>query len=593
MSLILSTTKLDLVSNPDKIMLNKNISPVKSYKVSCDIIFEESKHWIIYDFVDNKIFSKSLSREFFMISGLPNKYKNPDGSDMNDKMEVYLSKYQLNLKFECNLKNISILAILDNSFDNMNSIEQLDRIFYCIYHTYTNSKSQIINKSIDYIRDIKYNTNNIPRMNWVWFRKTKEAYLKPKVIERVWSWINLNPELDFHLWTNLENNEELLDFMKDADPSKEFINHPRVFIHYCNELMDITEKFCIEHELDWSEYKKILNNYEDNSVMVFKTDSLRCLILSVFGGWYADFNDTYCFVPLKYIMAEGEDNTLYFGCDEKDCLNNYLLYAPKNNLDWIEKTKLIISNSIKLYTSFYCNDNIEVVNIFNEIKNEFCQKLKECITRNDNINDKENDNLNDKENDNINDNKKENILLLPIMIDLLNQWERKFRMFQNNYSLHNIQFNDKTIINMLYIIFKEVNNSLNKQLEYEMSKFSRVRRGRRKKLPSWKENPTQYLNLDLEINKELKEINDFEITPSLVANTLVYINVQTIMKNTNIGCIYTMSNNNTNNKNNQLYNIKEIPYCYTYDTFTFLTSIGHLGDGTCTGMVKDYTDNLL
>ena len=63
----------------------------------------------------------------------------------------------------------------------------------------------------------------------------------------------------------------------------------------------------------------------------------------------------------------------------------------------------------------------------------------------------------------------------------------------------------------------------------------------------------------------------------------------------NIGCLMTESNKSDNNSNNinsnfslLQKNIFQISNCYVFNAFTFLTVIGHLGDGTCTGQDKNY-----
>ena len=144
------------------------------------------------------------------------------------EMTNYLLVYKTNLKVEIGLTQKKILVILDDSFNFKNDKDDkvFNHIFYCIYQTYM--KNEIIIKTSNEIKKIIYNPGLVAELNWVWFRKSKiNTFLDAKILKRAYTWINNNQEdnFKFHLWTNLENKEELVEYFKEADPNQEFINN--------------------------------------------------------------------------------------------------------------------------------------------------------------------------------------------------------------------------------------------------------------------------------------------------------------------------------------------------------------------------------
>lgn len=631
---ILNDIHEELFKDPSRIKENSKINPLKPYCIGYDIIYDEKEHWIIYDFIKKKIYSKSFSREFFMVE-LTNNYteikkqNNDNDNNINiiltdNEMTNYLSIYKINfnLKVEIGLTQKKILVILDDSFnfkndENLeeNSEENIDkndkdfnRIFYCIYQTYM--KNEIIIKTNNEIEKIIYNPGLVPALNWVWFRKSKiNTFIDPKILKRAYTWINNNNNQEdnfkFHLWTNLENWEELVEYFKEADPNQEFINNHQVIIHFYNELIQLVSNFFsknINDSLLLEDYKSILDNNLEKSVMVLKTDSIRCIILAMNGGWYADFNDTYSFCSLKYITDNNDDNDndnndsndsnllknkdcMYFGSDEKGFLNNYILYSSKDNLEWKEKTIQIVKNSINIYNNLFDANNINniyLVNEFNIIKNELCDLLEKQIEKN------------------------EEIYLVEIIINQTKKWRNQLFKIDNNFNKFGISFDDKTIINLFNIIINkmlefnknsipglelELGLKLKNQFNSELTdnlRIINISQFRRKKKVYWNncndiQKPVKFIPGIDEINLLRNFIIDF----SLISNSIIYINIQLIMKKMNIGCLMTECNN-SNNFSLLNKNIFQISNCYVFNAFTFLTVIGHLGDGTCTGQDKNY-----
>ena len=309
------------------------------------------------------------------------------------------------------------------------------------------------------------------------------------------------------------------------------------------------------------------------------------------GGWYADFNDTYCFCPLKYIIncennCENNSNNIYyndcmyFGSDEKGFLNNYILYSSKDNLEWKEKTIQIVKNSIDIYNNLFDGNNINNINLVNEfniIKNELCDLLEKQIEKN------------------------EEIYFVEIIINQTKKWRNQLFKIDNNFNKFGISFDDKTIINLFNIIINKnsilgtelkLKNQFNSELTNNL-RIINISQFHRKKKVYWNncndiQKPVKFIPGIDEINLLRNFIFDF----SLISNSIIYINIQLIMKKMNIGCLMTEYNNNNFNFNNNFSlldkNIFQISNCYVFNAFTFLTVIGHLGDGTCTGQDKNY-----
>lgn len=622
---ILNEIHEELFKDSSMLKENSKIDPIKPYCIGYDddIIYNEKEHWIIYDFVKKKIFSKSFSREFFMLEMINNytEIKKQNDSNINDsnnniniilndnEMKDYLLDYKSNLKVEIGLTQKKILVILDDNFNykSKENDKDFNHIFYCIYQSYV--KNEIIYKNIDEIEKIIYNPSLVDELNWVWFRKSKiNTFLDPKILKRAYTWIHNNSNnnnhednFKFHLWTNLENKEELVEYFKEADPNQEFINNSQVIVHFYSELIELVNNFFYKNINDINnislleDYKSILGNTLEKSVMVLKTDSIRCIILAMNGGWYADFNDTYSFCALKYIVdcdidyEKSNNDCMYFGSDEKGFLNNYILYSSKDNLEWKEKTIQLVKNSIDIYNNLFDSNNINnlnFINEFNSIKNNLCNLLEKQIEKN------------------------EEIYFVEIIINETRKWRNQLFKIDNNFNKFGIPFDDKTIINLFNIIIDkmlefnrnnildsgtelELNLELKNQIKCELTdnlRIANISQFRRKKKVYWNnlvdnQNPVKFIPRIDEINLLRNFIIDF----SLISNSIIYINIQSIMRKMNIGCLMTESNNNNNNTFSLLEkNIFQISNCYVFNAFTFLTVIGHLGDGTCTGQDKNY-----
>ncbi len=181
-------------------------------------------------------------------------------------------------------------------------------------------------------------------VNWVWFRRVGYK-LTQEIIERATSWIVVNPDCRFHLWTDIPNQEELDDFLSLLKPDwrERFVS--KVTIHMRDETNTIVETVLTELTNSETEESIALLRSEfgcpERQARVYKTDFARLFILYKRGGIYADFNDLLCLAPMRDLMAiYGTDKPL--GVTDLADLNhasNYFMYCPTESKTFFEAMK--------------------------------------------------------------------------------------------------------------------------------------------------------------------------------------------------------------------------------------------------------------
>ena len=178
-------------------------------------------------------------------------------------------------------------------------------------------------------------------LHWVWFRKG-QYQLKEKQMDCVRSWVELNPELTFNLWTDIESEAELKDFvsgLKDKDQSL-FLNGT-ITVKYLTDTVGFVDEYFKTYSddkairlFDKENFRRIIAERDNSNIMIAKTDFLRAMLLHSFGGFYADFNDCQCIVPIRYWMRElYKGQELIWPCDtfNPKQISNYFIYVPKGS----------------------------------------------------------------------------------------------------------------------------------------------------------------------------------------------------------------------------------------------------------------------
>jgi len=234
-------------------------------------------------------------------------------------------------------------------------------------------------------------TEHDKNLHWIWF-KDKDTYLPDKIMSRAKSWIELNPDFTFYLWTNLIDPVELDDFISTLHESnRQYFTNGRIIVKYHDELLACLDDFCqqygsqlrcsasqsdaeiiLRHLFDFkpSVTKAVTttvttnthtttttvietvaqNNYKVNRI--FKVDLWRIIVLIMHGGIYCDFNDTICFYPMKYLLTFYPD-TFFVGTDydieHPIFRNNYFIYTSYKQPEFIDLSIRCINKGTKEY----------------------------------------------------------------------------------------------------------------------------------------------------------------------------------------------------------------------------------------------------
>jgi hypothetical protein len=182
------------------------------------------------------------------------------------------------------------------------------------------------------------------KVHWVWMRIDGRP-VDPKIIRRCCaSWFPLNPpdEVEFHLWTNLKDSDDLASWLSnvsDEDDKRTFLE--RTTIHYCEETCQQFQG----HSIDLSEDVRMPSSKD----LFLMTDVLRLVLLANHGGYYVDFNDTLCMCPLKTIWSSTHDVMLaYEGTRDQREMNNFFVHASKDSVSFLELLSEIIDNHSKI-----------------------------------------------------------------------------------------------------------------------------------------------------------------------------------------------------------------------------------------------------
>ncbi len=515
--------------------------------------FDLKKHTYIYDFTTLKFIKLDKGREHIVFN-MPIKtakyLQSAESCDIEDVLEYMntVSTKTDRFGFECRIDEENwILAIFSNSDADQNDLF----FFYNIYSA--NVLNEYKYTSADSIASLHYPSHLSTELHWVWFRKPG-AYLREIVYKRAQSWIDWNPEFSFHLWTNLSGPEEAADFFKNAP--HEFL--ARVTIHYLDEMCEVANSYISKHPSDvtFDLYQRILYDTEHQSSMVLKTDLFRIMLLLERGGWYADFNDTVCLIPLRYLVSQtspSSDYPRYFGtCFNHDIVNNYLMYISRGDPYCVEKMHTIMNSSIYLYEKMQRNDSIDF----------FIERLHEVVEIALHTNE---------------------ISLTQATFRYYDEWVRAYRteyLSRIHPSIYiAFELSDSEVLRIMYAIWKYIAPSEScENWMNELKNIVRFTRMRRKEI-QWKDRSLafsfQFNRADMiELQAALQNLPPS--LPNWFCSELITINIGKVMDVTNLGFVCRKDENRIT-----------IPHCYLYGKCTFLTSILHIGDGTSVGTVKD------
>jgi hypothetical protein len=559
---ILSEFRQNLFLNPEPLKGTGRYKENK-WQIKSHIPYDGTQHWIIYDFINEKIFRKDINKELVEKDTPENKYKNESEEFIDFDMKEYIEKISSKTMLEYQIpEGKTVLAVFpDDEF----TTENVDEIFYNTFHT--TAQKKICKKSIEQISKVEYTLNK--NFHWLWFR-LDGAKISKKIITRASSWIKMNPELEFHLWTNLKNEEEVGDFFAGVRDHPDFVEtfKKNVTIHYYDDLWNITREFCeglknVNGLVLWGNLLDIINNVQDRASMIFKTDVVRCIILYMIGGWYADFNDTYCFVPLKYVIHPDQKDFIYLGSDYNHRHNNnYIMYSPKENEIWLSNILKLVLFSFKIY---------KVLEVKDETYSVFARALFKTIAA-------------------ICEEIKEGYIFEEIM-KRLNNWitlmnkETEEMLKRNDINLPiplDVKMNEFLLF-IKYILNREnPHSALTQRYNYEMSQVRSVAKIENSYRMFWKERPAITYTPE---ESDIKFWKNYLVSKNSIYNTLLQVNLKNMIYMTNMGTFFA--------SDKMTEYVYSIPYCYVHENFTFISALGHVGDGTCTGNVKDYNHDYI
>lgn len=184
-------------------------------------------------------------------------------------------------------------------------------------------------------------------IHWVWFKTSKEHFNQRYIIPMT-SWINFHPNTNFHLWTNLTNQQDLLNFISKLPPQEQtFFN--QINIHYLNELLEIIDQIqpFITNQDSIQLLKEVLPDNKRYH-LVFKTDYLRLIILYQYGGIYCDLNDCSANTNLMELYLSLKNNQIAIPLAGSE-YNNFTIITHKQNPILLE----LINHLLQLFPNMH------------------------------------------------------------------------------------------------------------------------------------------------------------------------------------------------------------------------------------------------
>ena len=176
-------------------------------------------------------------------------------------------------------------------------------------------------------------------VHWVWFRKPGYK-LTQEIVERATSWIAINPECKFHLWTDIDSAADVDDFLSNIKPDWRERFLAATTVHLRDDTYGVIESVLVKLTTPATSegIAALRSELESGDIQarVYKTDFARLFILYTYGGVYVDFNDCLCLAPLRDLIAVyGAENPI--GVTDLYDLNhasNYFLYCPRESPEW-------------------------------------------------------------------------------------------------------------------------------------------------------------------------------------------------------------------------------------------------------------------
>lgn len=277
-------------------------------------------------------------------SNPPHNFLDTDGNIVD--IHVYISDKEFNdvtfydVEYLAESEQRSHMLIIVPSED-VQTLEKKEIYTYLFYNMYVNYHLKYRKRVL--WKDIQAQRCPNPIMHWVWFRKPN-AKLSAHILKRVQTWLDENPDVTFQLWTNLKDSVELEDFISNLDKEHKALFGTVIHVKFAEEMLRVVP----------DNLKHIFTS-DDPKDMILKTDAFRILVLQKYGGFYSDFNDTLCFVPLRLLFHDSKPDCMFGAENYKQLINNYFMYTPPNHPFFQRCVSQILNHIPNIYNFIHSN----------------------------------------------------------------------------------------------------------------------------------------------------------------------------------------------------------------------------------------------
>lgn len=338
-------------------------------------LLDNSQHFYNVDpYYDYKPVTDTENLKFMSIIDVDNEkfYKRKKLDDKNFSKYLFCDDFEtINIRSLLN-KKLLYIEYADKLSQCDNMVRNATIVYFNIDSNY--SYDEIFSKCYRFImldKNYKKSTEGLQKstegiMHWIWYRKSNSKF--PLICaQRVHTWIYNNPEFEFNLWTDITCYDEYLDFISLVPDGLVRSSLLKINLIYKDQFKTFLT------EVSLGRFSHLLDTWSPDNMMV-KTDIFRCIILYHHGGFYSDFNDTICFMPLKYIIRENYELILGSDTNKLDA-NNYFIYCDKKSPKMSQIIQVML-RSIDSVLKFHQQAHTLTRDVFIESNKKFIEFLR-------------------------------------------------------------------------------------------------------------------------------------------------------------------------------------------------------------------------
>lgn len=357
-----------------------NIQPLLVYNSINSNIYTRD---ISYSNINNYCFNKDYNHDGALVSY---------GSIIkNNKFNYVFYVVNMFSSFDC----LIICDSNDMSYVNYIYLTLMKTIMDTSIRTYDYELEYIINCKLSKLvcdsnkYNVAINQKLQKKVNFIWFFYNNYK-LNNESIQCAISWLTNNPAYEFHLWTNLSDQDKYNEAINDlSDQNKNIIS--KINVHYYDEYKELTGKYIenMQIQSDFLKNKLYSPNKDD---VVYITDVLRLILLYEYGDIYADFNDCFSNGNMDILFDIYDANRIIVGNEQLFRSNNFIICCKKGNKTMLTFINKILNDIAKF--EIMVNDDELHTFIINYINNPNKRKfLMNELQQNDNLYQKYKDNI--------------------------------------------------------------------------------------------------------------------------------------------------------------------------------------------------------